>query len=92
MEHNHKTTSNTDAVFHTFIGCIVKGVLHDTNSEGGHVIILVFDCGWGLAFNDNGAHWTKTPAEIGQIIRKLKEAFEHTQKELKHILSLAEER
>lgn len=90
-EHNHSTISNTDEVFRTFIGCEVKGVLHDSNSEGGEVIILVFSCGWGLAFNGNGSYWTEEPFRIQQIIVRTRDALDGTQQELKHILELAGE-
>jgi len=86
MEHNHRITGNTDEVFRTFIGCKVNGVLHDRSVEGGKVILLVFECGWGLAFNDNGSHWTQRPDEVQRILRRSKEALGNTQKELEHIL------
>ena len=89
MEHNHATTGNTDEVFRTFIGCQVKGLLRDRNSEGGPVRILVFDCGWGLAFNDNGSHWTESPADVQRILERSKEQAEETKRELEHILDLA---
>ena len=90
-EHNHGTTSNTDEVFRTFIGCEVKGVLHKRTPEGGEVIILVFSCGWGLAFNENGAHWTESPSDIQGIIAHSRNALNATQRELEHILELAGE-
>ena len=92
QEHNHATTSNTDEVFRTFIGCEVKGLLHNTNTEGGEVIILVFACGWGLAFNDNGAHWTESPSDIERILRCSKEDLNATKRELENILELAGEK
>lgn len=88
-EHNHGTTSNTDEVFRTFIGCMARGVLHDRSTEGGGIIILVFECGWGLAFNDNGSHWTESPIDIQRILRGSKEALSETKRELEHILELA---
>jgi len=92
MEHNHATTGNTDEVFRTFIGCQVKGLLHDQNTEGGPVRILVFACGWGLAFNDNGSHWTVPPADVQRILEHSKEELEETKQELEHILELAGEK
>lgn len=92
MEHDHATTSNTDEVFKTFIGCQVKGVLHNRNTEGDNVKILVFACGWGLAFNSNGAHWTESPSDIQRILRHSKEGLENTKQELEHILELAGEK
>lgn len=92
QEHNHATTSNTDEVFRTFIGCQVKGLLHDRNTEGGSVIILVFACGWGLAFNDNGSHWTESPSDIQRVLRRSKEELKETKQELEHILGLAGEK
>jgi len=91
QEHNHGTTSNTDEVFRTFIGCQVKGILRDRNNEGGVVMILVFDCGWGLAFNDNGSHWTENPRDVRMILKRSSDALNETKKELEHILKLAGE-
>ena len=91
IEHNHSTTSNTDEVFRTFIGCQVKGVLHARNTQGGSIKILVFECSWGLAFNSNGSHWTERPEAVQKIIRTTREALNASNRELKHILSLAGE-
>jgi len=85
-EHNHATTSNTDEVFKTFIGCEVKGLLQD-----GDVAILVFKCGWGLAFHSNGSHWTECPTEMQRLLSNAKSQLEDTQKELEHLLKLAGE-
>jgi len=92
MNHNHAAIANTDEVFRTFIGCQVKGLLHDQNTEGGPVRILVFDCGWGLAFNDNGAHWTEPPSNVQSILWRSKEDLNATKQELEHILELAGEK
>ena len=89
MKHNHSTTSNTDEVFRTLIGCTLKGLVKDITSQGGHVNILVFECGWGLAFNSNGTHWTLPPAEVNTLIQRAKEDLIANQKELEHILDLA---
>ena len=91
-EHNHHVTSNTDGVFRTFIGCQVKGLLREITFEGHYANILVFNCGWGLAFNSNGSHWAIAPSEISSLIRKTKVDLENNQKELEHILVLAGEK
>ena len=57
--HKHGTTSNTDEVYKTFIGCRVKGLVREITFDGHHADILVFECGWGLAFNSNGSHDTQ---------------------------------
>lgn len=88
MEHNHGTTSNTDEVFQTFIGETVKGILH--GFDYGHSrVILVFECGWGLAFSSNGSYWTEPPEDLDGLKRKTKDKLERTQKELEGILKLS---
>lgn len=91
MEHDHSTTSNTNEGFRTFIGCQVKGFLRQGTFDGAHADILVFHCGWGLAFNSNGAHWTVTPDEVKSLIREAKEKLTDNQKDLKDLLELAGE-
>lgn len=91
QEHKHGVTGNTDEVFRTFIGCAVKGLLHGRNAEGGSVLILVFECGWGLAFNDNGSHWTESPDDVQRILRSSRKTLSDTKRELEHILTLAGE-
>ena len=87
-QHNHHTTSNTDEVFRTFIGEKVKGILH--GFEFGHDrVILVFECGWGLAFNSNGAHWTEKPEDIERLKRSTKEQIDNLLRENRDILKLA---
>jgi len=89
MEHRHGTTSNTDGVFSTFIGCTVKGILHEGGGETRDATILVFECGWGLAFNYNSSHWTVSPDEVQKILNHSRERLEDARKELEHILALA---
>jgi len=91
-EHNHATTSNTDEVFRTFIGCTVKGLLHDSAGSGGSTVVLVFDCGWGLAFFWNGNHWTEPPDAVRRILRGSKRQLTATKQELEHLLELAGEK
>lgn len=86
--HNHLEASNTEEVFSTFIGCQVRGVVHDRR---GDTVILVFHCGYGLAFKDNGSHWVETPPGIKGIIARSREELDATKKELEHILRLADE-
>ena len=88
-EHNHSITSNTNEVFRTFIGCRVKGLVREITSEGRHAVILVFDCGWGLAFNSNGSHWTVKPADLQRHLRQSQKDLEDNQRELEHILKLS---
>ena len=90
-EHNHRTTSNTDEVFSTFIGCKDKGLVRNRSTTGGTVLILVFDCGWGLAVNDNGSHWTEEPEDVRIIIQRSKQSLAETKHELEQILTLAGE-
>jgi len=91
MKHNHGTTSNTDEVFRTFIGCEIKGLVREITFEGQHANILVFQCGWGLALNSNGSHWTVSPEEIQAHLNKAKDKLEDTQRELSSVLTLAGE-
>lgn len=81
-EHNHATTSNTDEVFRTFINEKIKGMLHHIcfTDEYNHVI-LVFECGWGLVFSDNGSHWTIPPDEVEILKRATKEKIDYLLKE-----------
>ena len=88
-EHNHIKTSNTDEVFTTFIGCSVKGLMREATFDGHHADILVFDCGWGLAFNSIGSYWTVRPEELQQHIRRRQDELEDNQRELEHILKLS---
>ncbi len=88
-EHNHAIASNTDAVFSTFIGCTVKGVVHFY--DGRAQTVLVFECGWGLVFCDTGAYYTIRPEDVQGHIRHTKQRLEATTKELSGILSLAGE-
>ena len=88
MEHTHNAVANTDEVFSTFIGCRVKGMLH---AEVGEIIILVFSCGWGLAFNSNGAHWTENPEDVQKIILHSRKALYNARQELERLLELAGE-
>lgn len=85
MKHNHSTTSNTDEVFRTFIGCKVKGMVQEITFEKHNAIILIFDCAWGLAFNSSGSHWTVSPDDVQRLIRRSKKKLEETQKELENI-------
>ena len=87
-EHKHGTTSNTDEVFRTFIGCKVKGLVRKITYDGHHAEILVFDCGWGLAFNSNSAHWTVSPSDLQGYIRQNQNDLEDLTRELEHILKL----
>ena len=91
MKHNHGTTSNTNEVFRTFIGCKVKGLVGERTFEGEYADILVFECGWGLAINSNGAHWTVNPEKVSRLIRKAEQNLMDNQKELEDILKLAGE-
>ena len=88
-KHNHGTTSNTDEVFRTFIGCKVKGLVREITFDGHHANILIFDCGWGLAFNSNGSHWTVKPPDLQGHIRQSQKALEDNRREIEHILKLA---
>lgn len=88
---NHSTTSNTDEVFRTFIGCALKGLLHKRNTSGGYYTVLVFECGWGLAINDNGSHWVESPEDVQRAVREHKRNLDHNKQELEHILRLAGE-
>ena len=90
MEHNHLVTANTDEVFRTFIGEKVKGILHDFAFENQQTI-LVFECGWGLAFNSNGSHWTENPEKIERLKRNTKEQIDNLLKESRDIPTLAGE-
>jgi len=86
--HNHNAVANTDECFRTFIGCRVKGLVREITFEGHHANILVFDCGWSLAFNSNGAHWVVDPEKTLRLIKKAKEELEQNQRELKYIYKL----
>lgn len=88
-KHNHSTTSNTDEVYRTFIGCRVKGLAREITFGGYHANILVFGCGWGLAFNSNGSHWTVNPEDIQKHIRQSMEKLDNTKRETEHLLELA---
>jgi len=87
--HNHGTVSNTNEVFRTFIGCRVKGLVREITSNGHYANILVFECGWGLAINGNGSHWTVNPDELQEHIRQAKEELVDKQQELEHILKFS---
>lgn len=87
-KHDHSTTSNTDEVFRTFIGCTVKGLVRERTSNGEHANILVFDCGWGLAFNSNGAHWAEDPDKVNSLLGRTKKELQDRQRELKYLLKL----
>lgn len=91
-QHKHGTTSNTDEVYRTFIGCRVKGLVREITFSGHHADILVFECGWGLAFNSNGSHWTINPEEIQKHIRHSMEKLDNTKRETEHLLELAGEK
>jgi len=91
MMHTHNTSSNTDEVYSTFIGCTVKGLLHTKDSGGDTGIVLVFQCNWGLGFCTNGNHWTVNPEEVQGFLRTSREYLECIKKELEHVLSLASE-
>ena len=91
MKHEHFTTSNTDEVFRTFIGCKVKGLVGQRIYEGNYANVLVFECGWGLAINHNGAHWTLKPDDVNRLIGEAKENLANIKKETEHILRLAGE-
>ena len=88
-EHNHGATSNTDEVFRTFIGCRVKGLVRENTFDGHYANILVFECGWGLANNSNGSHWTVEPDKLQGHIKRTREELADKQRELEHILKLA---
>jgi len=89
-KHDHSGMNpNSDKVFSTFIGCKVAGLLHDRNTGGGGVTILVFECGWGLAINDNGSQWIESPSNISTLVDKLKTKLAETRKEYKDLLKLA---
>ena len=90
-DHEHGCTSNTNQVFRTFIGCKVKGLVGQKTFDGYYADILVFECGWGLAINGNGAHWTVNPTDIKRLIRQAKENLTNNQRELECILALAGE-
>ena len=92
MNHDHSTTSNTNEVFRTFIGCTVKGLVGQRTSDGHYADVLVFECGWGLAINYNGANWTLNPGEVSRLIREAKSNLKDNQRELEHILRLAGEK
>lgn len=92
QEHNHSTTSNTDEVFRTFIGCRVKGLVREITFSGHHADILVFECGWGLAFNSNGSHWTVPPDKIQGFVRQSREKLDNTKREVEHLLEVAGEK
>ncbi len=85
--HNHGTTSNTNEVFSTFIGCRAKGVLHFYNGHNHRA--LVFDCGWGLVFCDTGAYWTMSPEEVQKELHHARKDLVNVKKELEGILALA---
>ncbi len=87
--HNHGTTSSTDEVFRTFIGCKVKGLLHFYNGWSHRV--LVFECGWGLVFCSTGAYWAINPDDVQAHLRRSRQDLTNTQKELEGILALAGE-
>lgn len=90
VKHNHGTTSNTDDVFSTFIGCKLKGVLH--YYDGRSHTILVFECGWGLVFCSTGAYWTMNPEDVQQQLSHARKDLSDTKKELEGILNLAGEK
>lgn len=87
-KHEHGQTSNTQKCFSTFIGCTVKGMYRGHSSEWSHTV-FVFDCGWGLAFNSNGSHWTVSPSEVERELSYATESLRENQAELKGILKLA---
>ena len=90
-EHEHKTTCNTAEVYRTFIGCRVKGLVREITFHGHHADILVFECGWGLAFNSNGSHWTVYPEEIQKHIQRSMKTLDNIKRETEHLLKLAGE-
>ncbi len=92
MTHNHSTTSNTDEVYRTFIGCRVKGLVREITHNGHHADVLVFECGWGLAINSNGTHWTVNPEETKKQVRCAMEELDNTKREIEHLLELAGEK
>ena len=84
-EHNHDgVTSNTKTVFTTFIGCTVRGFLREDKAD-----ILVFECGYGLAINYNGAHWTVSKENVKMLIKKARNEHIKVKKELSEICKLA---
>ena len=60
------TTSNTRDVFRWAIGKRVIGVYFDAGRSERviEVAVLVLDDGTGVAFADNGSHWTVDAAEV----------------------------
>ena len=90
-KHNHATTSNTGEVYRTFIGCKVKGLVQEATFDGNYAQILVFECGWGLAINSNGSHWTVNPEDLAGKVSRAKNELNNTKKELQAILLLAGE-
>jgi hypothetical protein len=87
--HDHGVTANINDVFRTMIGCRVKGVIFGNASEK----LLVFECGWGLAFNtQHGSYWVESPSEVQKKLRDATERLANTKKELSGLLELAGER
>jgi hypothetical protein len=68
IKHKHSATANTDGVFKTFIGCKVTGYLEHRGDD-----VLIFECGWGLVFHENGSCWTTEPEEVSDWINEIKE-------------------
>ena len=86
-KHNHGTTSNTPDCFRTFIGCRVKGMLRDRDGY-----MLVFECGWALAFNTlHGSYWVESSEEVKIKLRESEQILRNLQEETKNILALAGE-
>ena len=89
VEHSHGVTSNTDEVYSTFIGCRVLGITRATSRGEYGTTVLIFDCGWGLAFHGNGSHWTEHPRNVDRLLSDARERLETTKRELEGVLGLA---
>ena len=68
--HEHRCVPNSDECFETFVGCTLLGTFLDHKLEGA-CRWLVFDCGWSLVMDNNGAHWTEDPKSTGESLARV---------------------
>lgn len=80
--------SNSKEVFITFLGHTLKGVIFCEPVTS--AVTLLFDCGWGLVVNNNGAHWVLDKEEADSILKRRKKELEIAAKEIQEVIDLAE--
>lgn len=82
--------SNTKDVFRRAVGKKVIGLYFDRWSSElvGQVAVLVLDDGTGVAFADDGAHWTVTANDVAFRAHQRREELRRAEADLREVLAL----